>query len=41
MPAGEKIKLISQHAKQIRKKDEKWQEAIRRATIELRKQKKI
>jgi hypothetical protein len=41
MPAGEKIKLISQHAKKIRKKDEKWQEAVRRATLELRKQKKI
>lgn len=41
MPQGEKIKLISQHAKKIRKKEEKWQDAVRRATIELRKQKKI
>lgn len=41
MPSGEKIKLISQYAKEIRKKDERWQEAVRRATIELRKQKKI
>jgi hypothetical protein len=41
MPQGEKIKLISAHAKKIRKKDEKWQDAIKRATIELQKQKKI
>jgi hypothetical protein len=41
MPQGEKIKLISAHAKKIRKENEKWQDAIRRATIELRKLKKI
>ena len=41
MPQGEKIKLISAHAKKIRKKEEKWQDAVRRETIELRKQKKI
>ena len=41
MPTGEKIKVISAHPKKIRKKDEKWQDAIKRATIELRKLKKI
>jgi len=38
---GEKIKLISTLAKKIRKEGEKWTDAIKRATAELRKQKKI
>ena len=41
MAQGEKIKLISAHAKKIRKKDEKWTDAIKRATQELKKQNKI
>lgn len=41
MAQGEKIKLISAHAKVIRKAGEKWQEAIKRATLELKKLKKI
>lgn len=40
---GEKIKLISAHAKKIWKKEqgEKWTEAIKRASVELKKDKKI
>jgi hypothetical protein len=40
---GEKIKLISAHAKQIwnKEKGEKWTQAIKRATLELKKQNKI
>jgi hypothetical protein len=39
---GEKIKLISARAKKIWKKDsEKWTNAIKRATIELKKEGKI
>jgi hypothetical protein len=39
---GEKIKLISAHAKKIWNKDkEKWTDAIKRATSELKKQNKI
>jgi hypothetical protein len=40
---GEKIKLISAHAKKIwdKEKGEKWTQAIKRATIELKKQNKI
>ena len=40
---GEKIKIISAHAKTIWKKaeGEKWTEAIKRASVELKKQGKI
>jgi hypothetical protein len=40
---GEKIKLISAHAKKIWKKEqgEKWTEAIKRASAELKKAGKI
>jgi len=40
---GEKIKLISAHAKKIWKKEEgeKWTDAIKRASVELKKEKKI
>jgi hypothetical protein len=39
---GEKIKLISAHAKKIWKQGkEKWTDAIKRATIELKKENKI
>ena len=40
---GEKIKLISAHAKKIWKKaeGEKWTDAIKRASAELKKDKKI
>lgn len=40
---GEKIKLISAHAKKIWKKEEgeKWTAAIKRASAELKKDKKI
>ena len=38
---GEKIKLISAHAKKIRKEGEKWTDTIKRASAELKKQKKI
>jgi cell division protein ZapA (FtsZ GTPase activity inhibitor) len=38
---GEKIKLISAFAKKIRKEGEKWTDAIKRATNELKKLKKI
>lgn len=40
---GEKIKLISAHAKKIWKKaqGEKWTEAIKRASQELKKANKI
>jgi hypothetical protein len=40
---GEKIKLISAHAKKIWKKEqgEKWTEAIKRASAELKKSGKI
>ena len=38
---GEKIKIISAHAKKIRKPNEKWTEAIKRATQELKKENKI
>jgi hypothetical protein len=41
MAQGEKIKLISAHAKKIRKQGEKWTDAIKRASVELKKQKKI
>lgn len=41
MAQGEKIKIISAHAKKIRKENEKWTDAIKRATAELKKQKKI
>lgn len=41
MPTGEKMKIISPHAKKIRKKNEKWQDAIKRATLQLRKLKKL
>jgi len=40
---GEKIKIISARAKQIwrKEKGEKWTEAIKRASAELKKEKKI
>jgi hypothetical protein len=38
---GEKIKLISAHAKSTRKEGEKWTDAIKRATAELKKMGKI
>ena len=40
---GEKIKLISAHAKKIwnKEKGEKWTAAIKRASAELKKQGKI
>jgi hypothetical protein len=38
---GDKIKLISTHAKKIRKEGEKWTDAIKRASAELKKQNKI
>jgi hypothetical protein len=40
---GEKIKIISAYAKTIWKKSEgeKWTEAIKRASVELKKQGKI
>ena len=40
---GEKIKLISAHAKKIWKKaqGEKWKDAIKRASAELKKLNKI
>jgi hypothetical protein len=38
---GDKIKLISAHAKKIRKEGEKWTDAIKRASAELKKQNKI
>lgn len=40
---GEKIKIISARAKEIWKKDkgEKWTDAIKRASSELKKEKKI
>jgi hypothetical protein len=41
MAQGEKIKLISAHAKKTRKANEKWTDAIKRSTAELKKQKKI
>jgi hypothetical protein len=41
MAQGEKIKLISAHAKKIRKEGEKWTNAIKRASVELKKQNKI
>lgn len=37
MPTGEKLKIISPYAKKIRKKGEKWQDAVKRATISLKK----
>jgi hypothetical protein len=40
--SGQKIKLISAHAKKIWNKDkEKWTDAIKRATIELKKENKL
>jgi hypothetical protein len=36
-----KVTIISQHAKSIRKEGEKWTDAIKRATVELKKQNKI
>ena len=41
MAQGDKIKLISAHAKKIRKEKEKWTDAIKRASAELRKIGKI
>jgi len=41
MAQGEKIKLISAHAKKIRKDGEKWTDAIKRASVELKKSGKI
>lgn len=41
MAKQEKIKMISTEAKKIRKKDEKWTDAIKRASKELKKQGKI
>jgi hypothetical protein len=41
MAQGEKIKLISAHAKKTRKEGEKWTDAIKRASVELKKLKKI
>jgi hypothetical protein len=41
MAQGDKIKLISAHAKKIRKESEKWTDAIKRASAELRKIGKI
>jgi len=40
---GEKIKLISAHAKKIWNKEggEKWKDAIKRASVDLKKQNKI
>lgn len=38
---GEAVKMISAHAKKIRKKDESWTNALRRATTELKKAGKI
>jgi hypothetical protein len=40
---GEKIKIISAHAKEIWKKEkgEKWTEAIKRASAQLKKEGKI
>mgnify|MGYP003347994125 CR=1 FL=1 len=40
---GEKIKQIAAHAKKIWKKEqgEKWKDAIKRASVELKKQNKI
>jgi hypothetical protein len=36
-----KVSMISAEAKKIRKQGEKWVEAIKRATIKLKKEKKI
>lgn len=41
MAKGEKIKIISAKAKEIRKADEKWLAAIKRATLLLKKEGKI
>ncbi len=41
MAQGEKIRIINAYANQIRKEGEKWTDAIKRATAELRKLKKI
>jgi hypothetical protein len=41
MAKTSKIKLISEHAKKIRKPKEKWTDAITRASAELKKMKKI
>ncbi len=41
MAAKSKIELISAHAKKIRKEKEKWTDAIKRASVELKKAKKI
>jgi hypothetical protein len=43
MAQGEKIKLISARAKKIwnKEKGEKWTDAIKRASAELKKEKKI
>jgi hypothetical protein len=38
---GEKIKVISAYAKKIRKENEKWTDAIKRATLQLKKEGKI
>jgi hypothetical protein len=38
---GEKLQLISAHAKKTRKENEKWTDAIKRATLELKKSNKI
>lgn len=39
--ATNKVALISAHAKKTRKPNEKWTEAIKRASKELKKDKKI
>lgn len=41
MARGQKISIISDYAKKIRKEGEKWTDAIKRATLELKKLKKI
>ena len=38
---GEAVKLITAHAKKIRKEGESWTDALRRATTELKKSGKI
>jgi hypothetical protein len=41
MAQGQKVKLISAHAKKTRKVGEKWTDAIKRSALELKKQNKI
>lgn len=38
---GDKIRLISAHAKETRKANEKWTDAIKRSSKELKKANKI